>query len=105
MSELKINSARPDYCARVGVGLASPEINEATIQERIFLSDDGYNDEMQYKLDNGMWLLFRWYCDPLFSVGEKITWTEEKSGIRIFYGDASAYLQETRPGSKCFECK
>ena len=82
----------------------SLQIKEATILDMVFLADDGFNDEMLYILDNGMALCFRWYCDPLMCVGQKITWTEEGSGIRVFYGNGSEHLRGN-PGGKWFECR
>ena len=79
----------------------SPKTHEATIQKIDFYTDDGYdgNDEKSYILDNGMVLIFRWYHAPFFSVGQKITWTEEESGIRI------GHLFLNHETGKTFICK
>ena len=71
----------------------SSTIYEATVKEKIFLDDPGYgNVEMIYKLDNGISILFRRYCDPGFRVGQKISWTKDWNGIYVSLGDHSVYI-------------
>jgi len=84
--------------------IASPVVHEVVVTQKHFLDDDGYNDEMVYYLDNDIALCFRWYCDPGFSIGTPLTYTECDYGIQVTYGGQSFFM-EGPAGSRWFEAR
>lgn len=49
--------------------------------------------ERFYEFDNGMHLSFRWYADPLFSMGDEISWMKQGDGILVAYEGGSIWLR------------
>ncbi len=68
-----------------------PEKGVANVVEAAHCPDP-LEGNMLYLLDNGMLLEFRGYVDPLWTIGQEISWVKEGQGIRIFYEGGSDYL-------------